>query len=148
MNKNIINHVDNRFAIDQPVSGTTGVTSLASKRVENSVFEQNDEHASEVAQMMGLNTLCLTDDYHFREQDDKETTNSYVDIFRQYVEDKEQGKSVQYPFPPIYVFYDRNRYIIVAGRHRYQAAKKIGLEKIPCFVLSRTFLRIVLSDKP
>ena len=136
MNKKIINHIDNKFAIDQTVSGTTGVTSLASKRVEDSVSKQNGKQDTKEVLTLKLSDIHLTDDYHFREQDDKETIDRYADIFRQYIEDKAKDESIQYPFPPIYVFYDGHRYIVVAGRHRYQAAKKIGLEKIPCFVLS------------
>jgi len=111
----------------------------------DTVSEQNDgntaggysSHLEVETQMIPLDQIELSDDYQFRVQDDEETIENYADILRQYCDDLEEDQSANYPFPSIKVLKENDDvYYVISGRHRYQAARKAGIEEMECVVLT------------
>jgi hypothetical protein len=88
--------------------------------------------------MIPLDHIELSDDYHFRAEDDDDTVEYYADILRQYCDDLTDGQSVTYPFPAIVVLSenDNDVYYVISGRHRFQAAEEAGIEEMACIVLT------------
>lgn len=95
------------------------------------------DHASEEKQKIPLAQIELSDVYKFRMQDDKNTVDLYAEIFQRYIDDKAANEeTVQYPFEAIHVLRQENgTYIVIAGRHRFKAAQKVGVEEIECIIL-------------
>jgi hypothetical protein len=88
--------------------------------------------------MIPLEHIELSDDYHFRAEDDEDTIENYTDILRQYCDDLEEDQSATYPFPPIVVLNenDDDVYYVISGRHRFQAAENAGIDEMACIVLT------------
>jgi hypothetical protein len=87
-------------------------------------------------QMIPLDQIELSDDYHFRVQDDENTIEDYTDTLQQYCNDLAAGQSPTYPFPPIVVLRENDVHYIISGRHRFQAATKTGIDEMACIVLT------------
>ena len=94
--------------------------------------------ASQEAQMIALAEINLTDEYRFRVRDDDNTIDHYAEIWQQYLDDiATDRESALSPFEAIVVLLQEDgTYIVIAGRHRFQAAQKVGLKEIPCIVLT------------
>ena len=84
-------------------------------------------------------TLLLTavkprDDFRCRVHDDEEIIERYAALLSEYKEAKDRGGVVQYPFPPIKVWFDNGEYVLLAGYHRIAAAHKVGIDIIQASV--------------
>ena len=124
---------------------TTVVTDVPANNTGDTKSEQIDDntaggyssHLDAETQMIPLEHIELSDDYHFRAQDDEDTIESYADILRQYCDDLAEGQSVSYPFTAITVLNEQDDvYYVISGRHRFQAAEKAGIEEIACIVFT------------
>jgi hypothetical protein len=87
--------------------------------------------------MIAVADIKLSKDYCFRTEDCAATVTHYAEIVRQYLDDTKTGEAIPYPFPAIYVLRQVDgTFVVVAGRHRFLAAKDAGLETIECIVLN------------
>jgi len=89
-------------------------------------------------QAIAMGQLSLSDDFRFRMEDDESTISDYEGFYRQYREDKEDvSKTARCPLDALAVFREEDdRYIVVAGRLRFLAAQRAGLETLQCVVIT------------
>jgi ParB-like chromosome segregation protein Spo0J len=107
----------------------------------NDLPEQNVESADRLnttqeVRMIVLEEIRLTDKYKFRVGDDERTIAVYAEIYRQFLNDSGIDKSVKCQFGAIHVLREDDAYYVIAGRHRFLAAKKAGMKEILCIVLT------------
>jgi len=108
--------------------------------------EQNDTSAAGAQrkriiipkiEMIAVADIQLLDDFRFRVEDDKSTIERYAETFQQYLDDVAAGvEDAKYPFPSIHVLRENDANIVVAGRHRFQAASLAGVPEVRCIVLT------------
>ena len=88
-----------------------------------------------------LTDVLIDNTFRCREQEDDGTVEEYTEVFKEYNKkpSKEEeialraGGKVEnavYPFHPVWVWQDGDKYYLIAGFHRYMAAVKAGIEKI------------------
>ena len=119
---------------------------LSANDTDDTISEQNDDNAEggysshlEVeTRMIPLEHIELSDEYHFRAQDDEDTIENYTDILLQYCDDLEEDQSATYPFPPIVVLNenDGDVYYVISGRHRFQTAENADIDEMACIVFT------------
>jgi len=133
---------------EQSVGGTDCVKAEV-QQAEGQESGANSTYLNPVSnvQEIPLVQICLADRYRFRLLDDEETIERYADMYRQYLED---SKTEFCPLGAIHVLRvedkwilpngavlrDDYEYLVAAGRLRYFAAKKAGMQKLPCIVLT------------
>jgi len=91
----------------------------------------------EKSQAIATGQLNLSDDFRFRYADDEATISDYEEIYRQYRDDREISKSARCPLGAITVLCEGDgKYVVVAGRLRFLAAQRAGLEALQCVVIT------------
>ena len=103
---------------------------------ESEAIMSHSQSDEKKPQMMALADIQLSDDYRFRNKDDEETIDRYAERIRQYLDDVMENSETSFPFPPIYVLLVDSVYVVIAGRHRFQAAQKAGMTEMSCIILT------------
>jgi len=98
--------------------------------------ETSKQKRARKPQMIAVEQLDLSEDFRFRVEDDEATISDYAEIYRQYREDRDEvSKSVRCPLGELDVLCKEDgRFDVVAGRLRFLAAQRAGLEALPCIV--------------
>jgi len=79
---------------------------------------------------LDLSRIKQNDTFRCREAEDEETIERYAEQFADYMKAEEQGEELDYPFPPISVWYDNGQYVLLGGYHRLEAARRAGSKTI------------------
>jgi len=111
--------------------------------------EPEQKRVSRKSQAIATGQLILTDDFRFRIEDDESTIGDYEEVYKQYRDDRELSKSLRCPLGAITVLCEgEGRYVVVAGRLRFLAAQRAGLETLQCVVVTdrEEAIRIGLED--
>jgi hypothetical protein len=88
-------------------------------------------------QAIAIGQLILSDDFRFRYENDEATIGDYEEIYRQHREDREISKSARCPLGTLTVLcQEDDKYVVVAGRLRFLAAQRAGLETLQCVVIT------------
>ena len=82
-----------------------------------------------------LSKITQDEVFRCRVQDDEETIKQYAEVF---MECKKASKNPKYPFQPIVVWKKGKKYILIAGFHRFKAARKAKVAKIQVRVFEGT----------
>ena len=86
--------------------------------------------ASESNHFVAISEITADEKFHVRLKEDKPTLLKYTQMFLDYNEDRQENANAEYPFPPIAYMQIGEMKILVAGFHRYLAAKEAGCETI------------------
>jgi len=79
---------------------------------------------------IALSEILQSDTFRCREMENNEAIEAYSEIFTAYKEAKERGEKEDYPFPAIAIWQEDDRYVLIAGYHRFVAAQKAGIDRI------------------
>jgi len=80
--------------------------------------------------LIALSEVHPSEDFRSREQEDEDTIEKYTGRFTKYEKAKERGKSPKYPFPAVWIWWDGEQYLLIAGFHRFIAAGRAEVDKI------------------
>lgn len=76
-----------------------------------------------------LSEIVIESTFRVRVREDQDVIDDYAEVFEQYM--LKESDDVVYPFPPIHVWCrSKGEYILIAGFHRFQAARQVGMETI------------------
>ena len=78
-------------------------------------------------ELLDLSIIVVSNKFRCRVKEDKDTVERYAEVFAEYKEAKERGENPSYPFPMIKVWLNGKKYVLIAGYHRLDAARKAGL---------------------
>jgi hypothetical protein len=93
--------------------------------------------ASPETKKIVLSQIITDERYCFRVKDDAQKVAEYAELYEQYLDDSTKENAATFPLGTITVLRKGDdKFIVVAGRHRFLAAKKAGLAEMPCIVLT------------
>ena len=96
-----------------------------------------------------LSQIATDEKYCFRVKVDAQTVAEYAELYEQYLDDSTKENSATFPLGAITVLREGDdKFIVVAGRLRFEAAKKANLAEMPCIVLTdaREAIRVGLES--
>ena len=79
---------------------------------------------------IALTDIIVSDNFRCRVQEDEGTVDDYTEVLTGYREARERDESLQYPFPPAWIWYEDGQAYLLAGFHRYKAAIKAKYKKL------------------
>ena len=92
---------------------------------------------------ISLSEITVSDDFRCRVQENEETVEAYAETFTKYLKANKrteklsyekakclEGASIDYPFPPAWVWQEDGKIYLIAGFHRYKAAEKAGQKSL------------------
>ena len=82
---------------------------------------------SESKHFVVISEITADETFHVRLKEDKPTLLKYTQMFLDYNEDRQENVDAEYPFPPITYMQIGEMKILVAGFHKYLAAKEAGV---------------------
>jgi hypothetical protein len=100
--------------------------------------------APKEVRMIPMEDINMTEAYCFRRHLDAAISDQYAEIYKEHLDNHAADKNMSLcPFAPIHVLEEMDeytcigidKYIVVEGRYRFQAAQKAGMSIMPCFVL-------------
>ena len=92
---------------------------------------ESPSHQTTRAKFVERSSILLDDTFRCRLREDSKTVKDYADTFKDYKEAVEKNEKPDYPFPPVWIWQDKDGlFYLIAGFHRVNAAKKAGVDQI------------------
>ena len=85
-----------------------------------------------------LDKIIVEETFRVRESEDQNTVSDYAQVFENYMSMQKEKDNVEYPLPAIHIWCRDGQYILIAGFHRFMAAKQAGMETILVHELTGT----------
>ena len=82
------------------------------------------------AALMDVSLIQASDRFRCRPDEDANTVEEYAEKYGEYKEAVERGDNPDYPFDPIWIWWDGEQYHLVTGFHRRSASISAGMDKI------------------
>ena len=119
----------------QNVNNVNDVENETMNIKEKTIMQKNTSTSTDKKTIfLALTAVKQRDDFRCRVQENEETIEKYTALSSEYKEAKDMGECVTYPFPPVKVWFDNGKYVLLGGYHRLEAAHNAGLDAIQASV--------------